>query len=250
MFTARNPEANTKHPPSPPEAEDAAPVPPDKAVGPARRQFLAAAAVVALVGGLLAVGVARVKRQEGTRPKESAGVQRVAAEAGTMAVEFPAGAHPDEFRTTLLRFGEVARSEGKALDRLTADELAVTPVEPGIYVARHRYLGRPLPDSVVRITPGTPAVIRPAARDLAEAEYRLGIDTDLQGKAGVEHFRRAVKLNPDHVQAHLQLAAYELLSGSPGAVKAHLAAVRRVEPNNPEAKRVARILRQRVARSR
>jgi cytochrome c-type biogenesis protein CcmH/NrfG len=45
------------------------------------------------------------------------------------------------------------------------------------------------------------------------------------------------------VNAHLQLAAYEMAHGSRSAAERHLAAARRLEPHNPDAVALARLLR-------
>lgn len=239
---AQEPETHSEPAPRPDPPEMPAPPPTPPALRQRPVSWRSLVAVAVLVAGLIGVGM--VRRQEEAplpAPKPSATIS-----AGSLMLDLPRSVVAREFRTTLLRMGEIARSGNWVVDRLPPDELASIPLEPGVYVARFRYLNQALPDSVVQVKlEGT--TVQPSRRDLAEAEYNAGIARDGRGNAGVAYFRRAVALNPSHVKAHLQLAAFELLSGSPRRVRQHLAAVRKVQPRNPDAKRVEALLRRRLA---
>lgn len=168
---------------------------------------------------------------------------RVDSERGNVWVGVPGPVSPADLRLTLLRYGEpVPISEREKLDRVEADRVQGAPLPPGFYVVRFTYLGVALPDEVTQVSPGQRLVLRPREEEMAKIEYRSAIDGATYQDADIPHFRRVLELDPHHAGAHLQLAAYELLRGSPASVRKHLAAARRLHPDNPEADRVERLL--------
>lgn len=169
---------------------------------------------------------------------------------GTLSLEAPPGTAVDALRVTLLESGKPAVSaDGKKMARLTADELHQQAVKPGLYLARIFYRGKPVVDLAVKATSGVEGVIPLPGRKLATAEYDAGIAADSRRAGdGIPYFKRTAQLDERHVDARLQLAAYELLKGSVENVRAHLATLKRLDPDNREAAAIARILRERQRR--
>jgi len=167
------------------------------------------------------------------------------AQTGNVLVQAPRGIAPAELRVSLLRFGEVARAaDGRPVSNLAPAQLRAVHLEPGIYVARVNYRDLSLPELVADVTAGEPSPLAITTTALAEAEYAAGLRaSEKGGTADIPYFRRAVRLNPGHLDAHLQLAAFELVNGSRRSVQGHLTAVRRIDPDNPDAARVERLLR-------
>jgi hypothetical protein len=91
---------------------------------------------------------------------------------------------------------------------------------------------------------GRTAALALSPRELAEIEYEAGVDSAAANRdSDVGYFQRVLQLDPDHVNAHLQLAAYGLIRGSAQDVETHLAAVRKVAPRNASASEIERLLR-------
>lgn len=148
-------------------------------------------------------------------------------------------------RVSLLRAGDYAKSvDGEVVNALLPQVLARRGLPPGIYGAIFRYRGHPLPALVAEVRSGSRTTLAPPLRALAAIEYREGLEQAGTGpNPDVSYFRRVLRLQPNHVNAHLQLAAYELVRGSRYLAQWHLDAVRRADPGNADAARVQRLLR-------
>lgn len=175
-----------------------------------------------------------------SRPPEA---RHPTSERGNVWVSVPAPVSAADLRLTVLQFGEPAPfSAREKLERVEVDRVQGAALPPGFYVVRFAYLGIALPDEVAEVRPGQRLLLRPREEELAKIEYRSAIEGATYRDADIPHFRRVLELDPNHGAAHLQLAAYELLHGSPAAVEKHLAAVRRSHPKDPEAERVEHLL--------
>jgi hypothetical protein len=187
----------------------------------------------------------------------TAGPQRAASipkaeQVASLALEVPAGADPGEVRVTLLQSGRPVQANGGATMReLDPSTLLAATFKPGLYVARVTYRGKPADDLTLRAAPGEPNVLPLAGPKLAAIEYAAGEAADrLHEGDGIPYFRRAVQLDRRHVPAHLQLAAFELVHGSPDAVKAQLTTVRQLDPGNKDAAAVEKLLQARLSHRR
>jgi hypothetical protein len=182
------------------------------------------------------------------RPKAQVTVRPVGEETGRAAVIGPRSVSPDLLTVSLMRYGDTARAtDGTPLARVPIRALEGKRLEPAPYVVQFEYRGQRVDGGVASIQPGEQIKLRVPTAALADIEYRSGLRHVRQG-GDIPYFRRAVRLDPAHVAAHLQLAAYELLRGSPRRARQHLAAVRRKEPGNPYAARISRMLQQRGGR--
>lgn len=221
----------------------------------AGRRFPFGALLLALAGGVLLVGttayVVSALFARPVVPREKlapTGALAAPVQPGALAVSLPPGVPHSVMRVSLHHQGEIAMSrDGKPVKGLEPARLATRELEPGVYVVRMTYRGSPVPDAVADIRPGVTTLLQLSAKEMANVEYQAGLVADAQGgDAGMPYFRRVLRFNPDHVDAHLQLAAYELLHGSAEQVKQHLAAARRMVPDSPEVADVERLLRQRL----
>lgn len=201
----------------------------------------------AVAGPLVATAVAAgVIAAILTRPSGPAAAPgRGDAPTGRLLVQVPQGTHVVQLRFTLLRLGEPAASaDGRTMDGVWPETISAAEFPAGVYVVRTSYRGERLPDRSVNLRSGYPVAIRPDASRLAEIEYRTGLaQAAAGGKADLPYFQRALELDPGHVEAHLQLAAAALLQGSTRRAAEHVAAVRKVQPFNPHAARLAELIR-------
>jgi hypothetical protein len=192
-----------------------------------------AAALLAITATVL---LPRTKHRHATAPPAP-------ALPGHLSVRVPAGIEPALLSVTVLRDRRLAETlDAKLLDEVTTTQLAAQPLRAGAYQLRFLYRKKLLAETTAEVRAGENASVQPSERELAEIEYEAGLRR--QGSPEEKgYFERVLRLNPDHVNAHLQLAAYELVHGSRPAAERHLAAVRRLDPHNADAVALARLLR-------
>jgi hypothetical protein len=201
-----------------------------------------ASVLAAVAAPELLPGAAR--KRGGARPSAAP------AAGGSIRLQTPAEAPQALMRVSVLRSGEYARGTGGGvLSQVPPERLAETELAPGWYVVILRYRGTPVSGIVAQVGPGRQAPVTVPREELAAIEYQAGLRASGEGGAAdVPYFRRTLAMDPDHLNAHLQLAAYALLRGAPREVRTHLAAVRRVSPGNPHAARVERLLNEKEGR--
>jgi hypothetical protein len=172
--------------------------------------------------------------------------------AASVFLDLPNGADPRELRVTVLQAGRLAKSErGKPIRNLDPAELSVVGIRPGLYAARVTYRGKAAEDLTLQAAAGVRKVLPLSGRKLAGIEYAAGEAADrLHEGDGIPYFRRTVQLDAKLIPAHLQLAAYELVHGSPDVVKAQLNAVRQLDPKNNDAAAVEKLLEMRLSHRR
>lgn len=167
---------------------------------------------------------------------------------GMVAVRLPKGVQTSQLRVTLLQGNEVAHTTGRmAVKQIPAMQLVGRSLDPGAYVARFVYRGRALPELQAVVRPGGRTVIVVPRAHLAEAEYLGGLQAAKDGKPDVPFFQRALKMNPKHLGAHLQLAAFQMAHGTRVGAERHLHVVRQEDPQNKDLERVERMLLKRTA---
>ena len=167
-----------------------------------------------------------------------------------MVVRLPAGAEGRSARVTVLRLGEVAAAvDGRRLERVDAAELSGAALPPGAYVVRVWYRGRLVIERAVPVISGSRARMELPAAKLAAIEYDAGV-ARARDRDDLRYFRRAVRLDPRHTPAHLQLAAAALFHGNLTEAESRAGLVRTLDPGNPHANRIARLIRQMRRRQR
>jgi hypothetical protein len=203
-------------------------------------------AALALAAVLVVIAAPELVPRRRPAPAPSA-VRPDPLRLGFVHLQLPAEVPRELVRVSLLRGGEYARStDGEALTQITPERLAQKALEPGHYVAVVRYRGTPLEGVVAAVEESRQTAVQPPLRELAAVEYQAGLAGAAAG-ADVARFRRTLALDPQHVNAHLQLAAYALLTGRTSETRRHLRRVRAVEPDNPHAARLERLLRRKEA---
>lgn len=225
---------------------------PTASAGNAVQRYLLAVAGTAVISGLLASALLPRVARPGAAGAPPAQAIPAAPQLGSVAVAVPAPLQGQPLRITLLQSGKPAKSEaGTPLAGLSPAELAEEDVQPGLYAAQIFYRGRRVSQKAARIEPGAALQMTLPERDLARVEYQAGLAADRRRAGdGIAYFRRAARLDDRHVDARLQLAAYELVHGSAEAVRNHLRAIRQIDPDNRDAAAVERLLKQRLARGR
>jgi hypothetical protein len=174
---------------------------------------------------------------------ENVPAPNVAPLPGLLSVRIPAGIDPALLSATVMRDHQLAEGlDSKRLDQVMASTLAAQPLRAGVYQLRFLYRKKLLAEMTAEVRASECVIIQPPDRELADIEYEAGLRS--QGSPEEKgYFRRVLLLDPNHVNAHLQLAAYEMVHGSPSAAERHLAAVRRLDPHNADAVALARLLR-------
>jgi hypothetical protein len=167
---------------------------------------------------------------------------------GHLSVQVPDGVDPALLSVTVLRDHRLAETlEARPLDEVAAAELTAQPLRAGVYQIRFTYRKKLLAEATTEVRAGQSAAVQPAARELAEVEYEAGLRC--QGSPEEKGcFEHVLRLDPNHVNAHLQLAAYEMVHGDRPAAGHHLAAVRRLDPHNADAVALTRLLRKEKGR--
>jgi hypothetical protein len=162
---------------------------------------------------------------------------------GLLSVRIPAGIDPALLSATVMRNHQLAEGlDLRRLDQVMVSTLAAQPLRPGVYQLRFLYRKKLLAEMTAAVRASECVTIQPPDRELADIEYEAGLRS--QGSPEEKgYFHRVLLLDPDHVNAHLQLAAYELVHGSRSAAERHLAAIRRLDPHNADAVALARLLR-------
>jgi hypothetical protein len=168
-------------------------------------------------------------------------------EPGSLAVSFPTGITPNLLRVTVRRDGQLAESvEGEIVSRIPSEALARTLLLPATYSVRFTYRGKQLKDVPAQVYNGGRTLVEPPLKQLAEVEYQTALAIASEGgEDDLLLFKRTLGFDPYHVNAHLQLAAYQVMNGLYRQAKEHLEAVRQVDPDNADAARIERLLRQR-----
>lgn len=172
--------------------------------------------------------------------------------AGRLSVEVPSGLPANSLRVTVVRDNAPAKAaNGELLKGLPPEKIGGVSLKPGSYIVRFLYRRTPLREVRAEIRRGQDTIIQPSRWQLADIEYsageaaaRLG-SPDEDGDSDVVHFRRALKFDPDHVNAHLQMAAYELLNGKRSDVERHLGNIRRLAPQHPDLAQLEALLKKR-----
>ncbi|HTE20019.1 MAG TPA: hypothetical protein VK689_16770, partial [Armatimonadota bacterium] len=181
------------------------------------RRFPFGALLIAFAGGVLLVGttayVVSALFERPLVPREKlANSSALAApqQPGALAVNLPPGVPHSVLRVTLHHQGKIARSsDGRPMQDLEPARLGTRELDPGVYVVRMTYRGSSVPEAVADIRPGVTTLLQLSPKEMANIEYQAGLVADAKGgDAGMPYFRRALKFNPDHVDSHLQLAAY------------------------------------------
>jgi hypothetical protein len=170
----------------------------------------------------------------------------------SLDVAAPAGVVTRGLRFTLLQSGHPAVAvSGKVLRAADLGALQDEPVRPGLYVARVFYRGKPVADVTVTAKAGVKQVIPLPAGKLAGVEYSAGLAADgAKAGSGIPFFRRAAQIDARAVPPRLQLAAYELLHGSPDRARVELREIRKIDPANKDAAAVERLLELRLSHRR
>lgn len=187
------------------------------------------------------------------------GVDRLASQPalksateGRLVVEVPSALPSGSLWVTVLQNGKTVKSPGgELLERKSPEKLGGVSLAPGSYTVRFVYRRTPLREVRAEIRKSEDSVVQPSRWQLADIEYSAGeaaAKTGGQGVYGdtdVAHFQRTLKLDPDHVNAHLQMAVYELLRGTPMEVRQHLESVRRIAPRHAELPKIEALLEKR-----
>lgn len=210
--------------------------------GSAVPRFLMGVLGTAVVSGLLSLLLlAQLEPSPGRVAPPGARQQA----SGSLSVKIPAALQQQPLRIDLLQSGQ------PVFENLPPAELAARSLKPGPYKARITYRGQTVLERDVQVQPGEAAALSLPLREIARIEYHEGVLADARRSGdGIPYFRRAARLDAKHIDARLQLAAYELLHGSAEAVRNHLRAIRALDPDNPDARIVERLLKQRLARER
>ncbi len=165
---------------------------------------------------------------------------------GTVRLSIPTAVSPALTRISLYRGGDYAESApGVPLRDLRAELLTEMPLPPGVYVAMVRYRGETVGGDAFQVQPGQDTAFELPLKEMAAVEYRAGLEAangDIARRADIARFQRTVKLDPSHVNARLQLAADALARGDRKGAHSQLATVRKLEPKNRHAQRIARLL--------
>ncbi len=171
---------------------------------------------------------------------------------GRLSVEVPTGLPSNSLRVTVVRANQpVKTARGELLKGVPPEKIGGVTLEPGSYIVRFLYRQTPLREVRAEIRRGQDTIIQPSRWQLADIEYtageaaaRLG-GPDQHGDSDVVHFRRTLTLDPDHINAHLQMAAYELLNGKRSDVERHLGNIRRLAPQHPDLVQLEALLKKR-----
>lgn len=176
------------------------------------------------------------------RPVPSIDIPTPPEERGFLAVQVPEGALGSQLRVRVLQDGHAARTlNGEALEGISAGSLGGKSLPPGMYTVQFVYRGKALPEMHVEVVNGRRTRVRPPRGALAEAEYAAAEAADVNGD-GTSGYARTLRLDPQHVNAHLQLAAAAAERGDLSTAERHLAAAERLEPGNPSAAEVRQVL--------
>lgn len=163
---------------------------------------------------------------------------------GTVLVQAPEGSAPEALRVSILQGGiYAAPAKDQLLRLLSPADLAQAPLPAGEYTAVFSYRQQVLTGVPVRIQPGKATVLPVPRTELARIEYETALARQNEDRnADVEHFQRVVALDPEHLDARLQLAAHALATGEPEEARRHLDVIDRVDSTNPHAARIRRLL--------
>jgi hypothetical protein len=197
-----------------------------------------------LIVGAGVVTLAAIAMVLAPRPRhQHAPLPSAPALPGLLSVRVPAGVEPTLLSATVLHDHRLAEAlDSKLLDQVTATQLAAQPLRAGVYELRFLYRKKLLAEMTAEVRAGECTTLQPSARELADIEYEAGLRS--QGSPEEKgYFERVLLLDPNHVNAHLQLAAYELVHGSRPGAERHLAAVWRLDPHNADAVSLMRLLR-------
>ena len=221
-----------------PEEAAAAPVT-IRPSAPARRTppvqwLLGAGALTCLLAAALTVALVRGSG-EGKNPVKAPPPPGT----GILSLEIPTALPAGSVSATLLKDGATVTHDGAKLENVPPDRIGGRAFPAGRYVLRFHYRKARLADVTAEVKDGEETAVGPSRFQLADIEYEAGLRASREGRAvdndiDVVHFRRAVGLDPEHVNAHLQLAVYELLNGSIAGVERQLEVVRRLEPKHPD----------------
>lgn len=161
-----------------------------------------------------------------------------------MYVQYPVGVVTNELNVSLIQgAGFAAGLQGQPLRRLSLEAMAATSLKPGHYVGVFSYRGHACEGIPVHIRKGDTTLLEGPRKELAHIEYVAALEVSRKTPdADIQYFERVIALDPDHVNAHLQLAAYALARNSASAAREHLSVVERVDPHNPHIARIRRLL--------
>lgn len=195
-----------------------------------------------LIAAIVVVAVRELMPPPRRRTAPAAATVRVQP-PGRARVDLPASVPQELTRVSLIRNGDYARTpDGVQLRDVRADYLEALPLTPGLYVAMFTYREAPVGGDVVQVDSGHTVQVRVPVKKMAEVEYAAALEAPAVGNTDVARFQRTARLDPQHVNARLQLAAWALSQGDRRMARAELASVRRIDPRNPHLQRVARLL--------
>lgn len=163
---------------------------------------------------------------------------------GRLEVRIPAGVDSTVLRVSVLLGGSYAAPEKDRVMRLlTPEELAQAPLPPGHYTAVVSYRDQVLTGIPVDLQAGKTTPVMLPREELARIELEAALTRQSEGQdADIAHFERVIALDPEHVDARLQLAAHALATGATEEARRHLAVVERQDPHSPHAARIRRLL--------
>lgn len=214
-------------------------------LGRAVERLLTVAVAAGLFYGLF-TGTAPRKRTPIPAAADPAAARPAAAKGarGLLAVPVPDGADPGALRVSILASGGYATPEkDRVLRLIPIEELAETPLPTGRYMAVFSYRDQVLPGISVTVQASRTQSLKLPREALARIEYETAIARQSAGENDdIQHLKRVVALQPGHVEAHLQLAAHALASGSRQEAEHHLQVVDRKDPGNPHAAKIARVM--------
>ena len=156
---------------------------------------------------------------------------------GVLAVQLPKQVSPARLRITVFRGDTVAlasSADGKPLNSMKPADLGKRQLNPGSYRLQFIYRDEKIPPVTVDVHAGEPTTVKPPLRELAQIEYEHGQAT----ASDIQHYKRTVELDPNHVDARLDLAAYYIQKDQWDEVKTQLKALRRLAPDNPDVSRI------------
>ncbi len=160
---------------------------------------------------------------------------------GVLAVQLPKQVSPARMRITVFRGDTVAlamSADGKPLNSMKPVDLGKRQLNPGSYRLQFIYRDEKIPPVTVDVHAGEPTSVKPPLRELAQIEYEHGQATS----SDIQHYKRTVELDPNHVDARLDLAAYYIQKDQWDEVKTQLKALRRLAPDNADVKRIQEIV--------
>jgi hypothetical protein len=163
---------------------------------------------------------------------------------GYLAVDVPREVSPSLLQATVLQGTAVVTSRaGRVLSVVPAADLASEELSPGDYTIRLQYRGRALSEAQATVAANDGSLVALPRAELAGVEVETGVAQDQERRgAGRGHFTRALKLDPDNVEAHLWLALDAVTRRASKEAVEHLKAVKEIDPANAALPRVGRLI--------